>query len=36
LIGGALEPVDGFVQVPDGPNLGVELDITGLEKYRID
>lgn len=35
LIGGALEPVDGFVQVPDGPGLGVELDMAAVEKYRI-
>jgi len=35
LIGGALEPIDGMVQVPDGPGLGVELDMTAVEKYRV-
>ena len=35
LIGGALEPKDGLVRVPDGPGLGVELDMTAVEKYRV-
>ena len=35
LVGGAMEPVNGFVQVPEGPGLGIELDHSALEKYRI-
>ena len=35
LIGGALEPVDGFVEVPEVPGLGVELDMAAVEKYRV-
>ena len=35
LVWGVMEPVDGFVKVPDRPGLGVELDRSALEKYRI-
>ena len=35
LISGALTPKDGFVQVPDVPGLGVELDMAAVEKYRV-
>ena len=35
LIGGALAPKDGFVEVPDEPGLGIELDMAAVEKYRI-
>jgi L-alanine-DL-glutamate epimerase-like enolase superfamily enzyme len=27
--------VDGYVQVPCGPGLGVEVDEAALEKYRV-
>jgi len=35
LIGGALTPKDGFVDVPETPGLGVELDMAALETYRV-
>ena len=35
LIGGALMPKDGFVEVPDSPGLGIELDMQAVEKYRV-
>ncbi|NKB72334.1 MAG: hypothetical protein GKR89_35105 [Candidatus Latescibacteria bacterium] len=35
LIGGALEPKDGLVEVPETPGLGVELDMAAVEKYRV-
>jgi L-alanine-DL-glutamate epimerase-like enolase superfamily enzyme len=35
LIGGALEPANGLVTVPDAPGLGVELDVAALERYRV-
>ena len=35
LIGGALEPVDGLVTVPEAPGLGIELDMAALEQYRV-
>ncbi len=35
LIGGALIPKDGFVEVPDRPGLGVELDMDAVEHYRV-
>ena len=35
LIGGALTPKEGFVEVPDAPGLGVELDMAAVEKYRV-
>lgn len=35
LIGGALEPEDGHVTVPDAPGLGVELDMAAVERYRV-
>ena len=35
LIGGALTPKDGFVEVPETPGLGVELDMTAVEEYRV-
>jgi L-alanine-DL-glutamate epimerase-like enolase superfamily enzyme len=35
LIGGALTPKDGLVQVPETPGLGVELDMAAVEKYRV-
>ena len=35
LIGGALEPQNGLVTVPDGPGLGVELDRQAMEHYRV-
>ena len=31
-----LEVVDGYIAVPDGPGLGVELDEKALAKYRVD
>lgn len=35
LIGGALTPVEGFVEVPTAPGLGIELDMAAVEKYRV-
>ena len=35
LIGGALIPVDGHVEVPDAPGLDIELDMVAVEKYRV-
>lgn len=35
LIGGALTPKDGFVEVPNTPGLGIELDMQAVEKYRV-
>lgn len=35
LIGGALTPKEGFVDVPEAPGLGVELDMAAVEKYRV-
>ena len=35
LIGGALDPVDGHVEVPSTPGLGIELDMAAVEKYRV-
>ncbi|HEY6738169.1 MAG TPA: mandelate racemase/muconate lactonizing enzyme family protein [Actinopolymorphaceae bacterium] len=31
-----LEVRDGFLRVPDGPGLGVEVDEDALERYRMD
>ncbi len=28
--------VDGYMQVPDKPGLGVEVDLKAIEKYRVD
>ena len=28
----AMEPINGFVRVPDGPGLGMELDRTELQR----
>ena len=30
-----IEMVDGFIPVPDGPGLGVEVDEEVVEKYRV-
>ena len=35
LIGGALEPKNGLVEVPEEPGLGIELDMVAVEKYRV-
>jgi L-alanine-DL-glutamate epimerase-like enolase superfamily enzyme len=35
LVSGALAPKDGFVEVPQTPGLGVELDIAAVEHYRV-
>ena len=35
LIGGALRPKEGMVEVPDAPGLGVELDMAAVEHYRV-
>ncbi len=29
------EPVDGVLAVPDGPGLGMELDIARADTYRV-
>ena len=31
-----LKVTDGFIGVPDGPGLGIEVDEKTLEKYRVD
>jgi D-galactarolactone cycloisomerase len=33
LITKPIEQVDGWVEIPDGPGLGVEVDRSILEKY---
>lgn len=35
LIHNALPPKDGFVSVPDGPGLGIELDEEAVARYRV-
>jgi D-galactarolactone cycloisomerase len=34
LVSKPIQPVDGWVEVPSGPGLGVEVDRAVLEKYR--
>jgi L-alanine-DL-glutamate epimerase-like enolase superfamily enzyme len=36
MYGNALDPVDGFVHVPDGPGLGLDPDPAFINKYRTD
>ena len=36
LLAQRLEVLDGYVQVPDGPGLGIQVDEAALEKYRVD
>ena len=31
-----LPVVDGYIQVPDGPGLGVQVDEKAIEQYRVD
>lgn len=31
-----LEIIDGYGTVPDGPGLGVEVDTSAIERYRVD
>jgi L-alanine-DL-glutamate epimerase-like enolase superfamily enzyme len=31
-----LEVVDGYIAVPDGPGLGIEVDEKAIAKYRVD
>ena len=35
LIGGTLTPKDGTVEGPDTPGLGIELDMSAVEQYRV-
>ena len=35
LIGGALTPKNGMVEVPTAPGLGVELDMAAVERFRV-
>ena len=35
LVGGVMAPKDGFVEIPETPGLGVELDMKALEHYRV-
>ena len=35
LVGGVMAPVQGCVEVPDTPGLGVELDMAAAEEYRV-
>ena len=32
----ALDPIDGFITVPNGPGLGINPDTKFIEKYRMD
>ena len=32
----ALDPIDGFIRVPDGPGLGIDPDPAFIKKYRTD
>jgi L-alanine-DL-glutamate epimerase-like enolase superfamily enzyme len=33
-LGEATEARDGFLRVPDGPGLGVEVDVAAIKRYR--
>ena len=30
------EVVDGWIRIPDGPGLGIEVNDQAIEKYRVD
>lgn len=30
-----LDPVDGFTRIPDGPGLGVTVDLDAVDRYRV-
>ena len=34
-LGGAVDATDGYMRVPDGPGLGVDIDERTIERYRI-
>jgi L-alanine-DL-glutamate epimerase-like enolase superfamily enzyme len=34
-LGESTEAHDGFLRVPDGPGLGIEVDIAAIERYRV-
>ena len=34
-VAGATEGKDGWVEIPDGPGLGIELDPAAIERYRV-
>jgi len=34
-LGGAVDAQDGYMRVPDGPGLGVDIDVRMIERYRI-
>ena len=36
LLSQRLEVVDGYIAVPDAPGLGVDVDQSALERYRVD
>ena len=36
LLKGGLEVIDGFIDVPDAPGLGVEVDEKAIKKYQVD
>ena len=36
LLKGGLEVVDGFIDVPDAPGLGIEVDEKAIEKYKVE
>ena len=36
LLKGGIEVVNGYMEVPDGPGLGVEVDESALEQYRVE
>ena len=31
-----IEVIDGYMEVPDGPGLGIEVDEKAIEKYKVD
>ena len=35
LFGSAIDPVDGNVQVPEGPGLGLDPDANVIQEYRL-
>ncbi len=35
-VGGYPEPTNGMLEVPQGPGLGLELDLEKVERYTVD
>jgi D-galactarolactone cycloisomerase len=34
-LGDWTEARDGFLRVPDGPGLGIDVDVAAIERYRV-